>query len=493
MRGVRSAAAAAFLSALAAVLLPGLSLAQAPQIPATELFRSFDPGPFTETELRFLQTALAFAGDYNGLIDGAWGQRSQRALEAWSRRESGDAPEGWHVALLALDLLDRIDREGWQVRDMPVRGQSMLFPARAAIPEPRSGDLTNWQVAGSSLRISHTAGGFDRAAFLHDANLARASAREEPYTLRREGLGITHVVTAEGTSVYVRSDRIAGVWHTTILSSAPRDRAALQAVAGSIRPMPARALFLPPAGEVQRTIEALAAVVAAENAPAPPAPRSPSTPTEVSPSAPAPALPPGGASGSGFVVSADGHILTNAHVVEDCKVIRVDGRPARVVDRDETLDLALVSTGLPRSAVARFSSSPAPLNADVTVAGFPHSRLLGGLNVTRGSVSATLGLLGDVTQLQITAPVQAGNSGGPVLAQDGSVLGVVVGKLDAAKVAEVTGDLPQNVNFAIRGEVAQLFLYRNGIAPLPAAAVPAVDPVKLAQIASEFTVFVECE
>lgn len=186
-------------------------------------------------------------------------------------------------------------------------------------------------------------------------------------------------------------------------------------------------------------------------------------------------------------------MLTNAHVVEGCRTVRVDGDLARVLDLDATLDLALLDTGRPRSAVARFSTAPAPLNADVTVAGFPHGGILGGLNVTRGSVSAERGLRGDVTRVQITAPIQAGNSGGPVIAQDGSVLGVVVSKLDAASVAEATGDLPQNVNFAIRGEVAQLFLYRNGLAPLSAGVASPVDPVKLAEVAGAFTVFVECD
>ena len=52
--------------------------------------------------------------------------------------------------------------------------------------------------------------------------------------------------------------------------------------------------------------------------------------------------------------------------------------------------------------------------------------------------------------LQISVPVQAGNSGGPLLNMDGEVVGVVVAKLSAVKVFQWTGDLPENVNYAIK-------------------------------------------
>jgi S1-C subfamily serine protease len=65
--------------------------------------------------------------------------------------------------------------------------------------------------------------------------------------------------------------------------------------------------------------------------------------------------------------------------------------------------------------------------------------------------------------MQISVPVQRGNSGGPVLDQAGNVIGVVVSKLDALKLAQRTGDIPQNVNFAIKGEVVRTFLEAQNI------------------------------
>src|SRR5439155_21695916 len=90
----------------------------------------------------------------------------------------------------------------------------------------------------------------------------------------------------------------------------------------------------------------------------------------------------------------------------------------------------------------------------IVAVGFPLRGLLAsGPNVTTGTISALAGLGDDSRYLQITAPVQPGSSGGPLLDQSGNVVGVVVGKLDALRVAQAIGDIPQNVNFAINAAV----------------------------------------
>ena len=98
------------------------------------------------------------------------------------------------------------------------------------------------------------------------------------------------------------------------------------------------------------------------------------------------------------------------------------------------------------------------------VYGFPLSGSIASTgNATIGNVSALVGLRDDPRMLQISAPVQPGNSGGPLMDLSGAIVGIVVGKLDAAKVMEVIGDIPQNVNFAIKANVAQGFLENYGI------------------------------
>ena len=63
------------------------------------------------------------------------------------------------------------------------------------------------------------------------------------------------------------------------------------------------------------------------------------------------------------------------------------------------------------------------------------------------SARFTTGIRDNLSQMQISVPIQRGNSG-PVFDQAGNVIGMVVSKLDALKIAKRTGDLPQNVNFA---------------------------------------------
>ena len=62
-------------------------------------------------------------------------------------------------------------------------------------------------------------------------------------------------------------------------------------------------------------------------------------------------------------------------------------------------------------------------------------------------MSALAGLSDDSRYLQISAPVQPGNSGGPLLDASGHLIGIVTAKLNAALIARFTGDIPQNVNF----------------------------------------------
>ncbi len=98
----------------------------------------------------------------------------------------------------------------------------------------------------------------------------------------------------------------------------------------------------------------------------------------------------------------------------------------------------------------------------------------------------------DRNLIQITAPVQPGNSGGPVLDGSGNVVGVVVGRLDALKLAQRTGRLPQNVNFAISSTTARAFLFAHKVPFETSRSTAILSPVDIAAWARGFTVAVEC-
>jgi serine protease Do len=144
----------------------------------------------------------------------------------------------------------------------------------------------------------------------------------------------------------------------------------------------------------------------------------------------------GESSGTGFLISSTGHIITNYHVIESCSTIRaipVGGQPysAYIVTKDKTNDLAILKTSLSPAVVPSLRKQPR-LGESVYVFGFPLTGLLSTSgNFTSGSITALSGLADDSRFLQISAPVQPGNSGGPLIDKFGSVVGVIVSKLNA--------------------------------------------------------------
>jgi TPR repeat protein len=171
--------------------------------------------------------------------------------------------------------------------------------------------------------------------------------------------------------------------------------------------------------------------------------------------------------GTGFFVSASGHVLTNAHVVDGFDLVQVcleGGAPhlARVVARDSENDLALLETDYQPKTLPVFRRD-VEVGEDVATYGFPLLDYLGKTGTfTTGTVSANI-VRDNTNLLQIQAPVQPGNSGGPLFDQSGNVVGVVVSKLDALDLAMVTRDIPQLVNFAIKSDVALSFLNSNRV------------------------------
>ncbi len=204
-------------------------------------------------------------------------------------------------------------------------------------------------------------------------------------------------------------------------------------------------------------------------------------------------------SGTGFFVNSSGYLLTNAHVVEKCNAYEVtpNGEAtanAKLIAKDSSNDLALLKINTTPPAVAPIRIS-AKLGEPVAVFGFPLANMLSrNGNFTLGNVTALAGLGDDTAHLQISAPVQSGNSGGPLLDSYGNLVGVVRAKLNAMKVAEANGDLPQNVNFAIKSAVAINFLSSNNVSYTDGQATgETLTPVALAEKAKSVSAFVLCK
>jgi S1-C subfamily serine protease len=212
--------------------------------------------------------------------------------------------------------------------------------------------------------------------------------------------------------------------------------------------------------------------------------------------------PPHVIAGSGFVVSESGFILTNDHVAGHCTEAHTgDGQALKLIAASSDFDLALLKmnrnqtpSGKSSKAVATFRpGAEAPLGASVITFGYPLEGLLSSHgNVSTGIIAAESGIGDDKTYIQISAPVQPGNSGGPVLDMHGNVVGVVESKLDAIAVAGATGSLSENVNFAVRESVVRKFLADAGLAVQSGPPMQTMTVADIAARAEQFSIPITC-
>jgi len=169
------------------------------------------------------------------------------------------------------------------------------------------------------------------------------------------------------------------------------------------------------------------------------------------------------ATGSGFFVSSDGYFVTNYHVVKGASVIRIkrkdDVFDAKIARVDAVNDIAVLKAAGNFPFLSLGHAEAVMLGADVFTIGFPNPNLQGfAPKLTRGDISGRSGLLDDPRMFQISIPLQPGNSGGALVDEHGNVVGVVSAKLSAAAALKVTGELPENVNYAVKSSFVLGFL-----------------------------------
>jgi S1-C subfamily serine protease len=166
--------------------------------------------------------------------------------------------------------------------------------------------------------------------------------------------------------------------------------------------------------------------------------------------------------GTCFAVSPDGHLATNADVVGDSTDITAtflhNHRAVRatVLARDKDSGAVILKVGLKTpSYLPLASSAGANLRQRVFTIGFPAPQELGLYEEhVRGTISAVVG----DDKLQIHLPLRPGNSGGPLLAEDGRVLGITALAFDDRNSQKRTGTLRPTINLAIRSERASALM-----------------------------------
>src|SRR6266568_7926951 len=169
------------------------------------------------------------------------------------------------------------------------------------------------------------------------------------------------------------------------------------------------------------------------------------------------------ASGTGFFISEDGYLVTNAHVVKDASQVRLATQhgliAARVVKVDAANDLAILKAEGNFSALPVASSRGVKLGATAATVGFPNIGLQGfAPKLAKGEIASLAGAQDDPRHFQISAPIQPGNSGGALVDERGNVIGVVVAKLSQQAALATSGQLAENVNYAVKSSFLLSFL-----------------------------------
>lgn len=466
------------------------------------------------------QILLIATGYQNSVPTEQFGLRTYNAIRRF-QEERGLRPDG----VLTATTSDRLISAGSSMLSMwnfklishPFRGRPIWIPQGLAMrPMVNKNGLT-YQDMGNRLKTSYNFLPAVSISPFYEAVLEkrRSAGHVIHYSIIKDGWFVVSATSPTGEDEYLRyhqdGDGVLGFslfWNNTNGNvSGERVAILMSSSLGSVmngRPMVEPPNFSQPAPQVAATAP-LNVPVPVQPAMRESPPAAPSIPP-IANAAPVPPVTPkaeekGMSMGTGFFVDSKGNLVTNAHVVKDCKAVVVklnDSKPphtARIVATDTNNDLALLAVEDAQGSKFASLRSGVRLGESIAVFGYPHADILASSgNFTIGNVTALSGLADDSRYYQISAPVQQGNSGAPLLDTYGNAVGVVAAKLNVLRVALASGDFPQNINFAIKTNMLGTFLESNQIAIQQGATTGAkLDPADLADAAKAMAGFVACQ
>ena len=167
------------------------------------------------------------------------------------------------------------------------------------------------------------------------------------------------------------------------------------------------------------------------------------------------------ASGTGFFVSRNGHVITNYHVIEGCDVNKLtfNGKEikADTLAVDKMNDLAILKANLKPTKIYPVATEDAALLEDIIIAGYPlGKKVSAAIKTSKGSVTALAGYGDNFSEFQTDAALNQGNSGGPIMNQKGNVVGVAVANYGKKEGIE-------SFNFGIKSSTLRTFASANGL------------------------------
>jgi S1-C subfamily serine protease len=437
----------------------------------------------SDWERRGIQTNLILTGFYSGFADAKFGRNTYEALLAFESRHSifpNGILSGFESGRL-VQLAQRW-RDGMQFRDERDALAGVVLPIpHALVGASKGGERGAIWDGNNGVRVETAGYAVDDLSFdvvyalMSDPKISPGvkyrSKNDELFVISGEGSGWKYYRFFQKSGAVISGFTVS--WSPQIDDAGSRIAVYLASKASFFAPV-----ATPPS--VRNAVQGQDASASTEKA---------GTQSVQS-------------SGSGFIVSATGLILTNHHVIDGCSTIRVPrfGK-AELLRDDPGRDLAaiLVDRPGPTQPTATFEDSSPSLGSSVVVGGFPLSELFASdFTIALGSVTGRRGVAGNDAQFSISAPVQPGNSGGPVINEHGRIVGITVGKLNDAKMIEVVGSTGANFGFAIDAAKAHDFLRPFLIEERPNSLLSVdrserYDNETLAKVLESFSVQVLCE
>ena len=169
--------------------------------------------------------------------------------------------------------------------------------------------------------------------------------------------------------------------------------------------------------------------------------------------------------GTGFAVSPDGIIITAYHIVDGSSKISVkfengNWSEVKMIKYSKSNDIAVLKADIQTINHLQLTDTKKLKQADrVFTMGYPVTYVLGvEPKYTEGYVSSLSGIQGEDSLMQVSVPIQPGNSGGPLVNNKGQVVGLITSTAAVNAFYKFTGTLPQNVNWAIKSDYIKLLV-----------------------------------
>jgi hypothetical protein len=419
-----------------------------------------------------LQVALAWAGFYDGPIDGLYGQGTRAAMAAWQTAE-GDEPTGvlttrQRAALIASYNAILADLDLQLVHD-EATGIEIQLPAGVVAftgyEPPFARFDAKGGVPGAQVLLISQSGDQNRLFGLYEIlqtlsiipDNGPRERTEDSFTI--EG---TDARIVSHTEVRLNGTEIKGFTLVWPAGDEERRMRLLETMRASFRSLPGT---LDPAISRPTEDQAVDLISGLEV-------RQPRL------------------SRSGFFIDAKGTVLTTTEAVQDCEEVTLDSvHHARVVLSDADLGLAVLRPDTPLSplGVAAFQTGVPRLRAEIAVSGYPYGGVLSRPTLTFGQLADIHGLEGeeDIKRLDLVA--QDGDAGGPVFDNAGAVLGMLLPRPAADTVV-----LPPEVRFVADSDAIIAALAPLGITLSTTDTLAFMPPETLTREAARITVLVSC-